>query len=115
VTAANGWAASAVGAGQENTTAITAVYGHDDTTNNAAFFASSCSAGGKSDWFLGSLGEMKLIFDNLQGYGGFVWNGYWSSTESDAGNAMFYGFDGGGQGQVFKTYAGLYVRPVRRF
>ena len=83
VTAATSWAGRAVGAGQANTAAIKAVFTGDTSTNNAAYFATSCSAGGKSDWFLGSLGEMKLMYDNLQGVGGFVESNYWSSTEGD--------------------------------
>ena len=84
VTAARGWAGRAVGAGQANTAAIKAVFTTDTSSNNAAYFATSCSAGAKSDWFLGSLGEMKLMYDNLQGVGGFVERAYWSSTDFGA-------------------------------
>ena len=115
VTAARGWAGRAVGAGPANTAAIKAVFTSDSSTNNAAYFATSCSAGSKSDWFLGSLGEMKLMYDNLQGVVGFVEYYYWSSTDHDTGLAWFQYFyngyqdDGGG-----KTNPG-YVRPVRAF
>ena len=114
VTAARGWAARAVGAGQANTAAIKAVFTADNSGNNAAYFATSCSAGGKSDWFLGSLGEMKLMYDNLLGVGGFVENLYWSSTEYDTNSAWLQDFGNGTLYGLAKpnTY---YVRPVRAF
>ena len=114
VTAARGWAARAVGAGQANTAAIKAVFTADNSGNNAAYFATSCSAGGKSDWFLGSLGEMKLMYDNLLGVGGFVEKYYWSSTESDTTNAGSQSFNYGYQTNYGKTNTN-YVRPVRAF
>ena len=114
VTAARGWAARAVGAGQANTAAIKAVFTDDNSDNNAAYFATSCSAGGKSDWFLGSLGEMKLMYDNLLGVGGFVETEYWSSTEYDSGYAWLQAFDGGIQSRLAKSLT-YYVRPVRAF
>ena len=117
VTAARGWAGRAVGAGSANTAAIKAVFTGDTSANNAAYFATSCSAGGKSDWFLGSLGEMKLMYDNLQGVGGFVdaYTFYWSSTEADTSYAWAQYFDNGGQYNDFKRTRAYYVRPVRAF
>jgi hypothetical protein len=114
VPAAGGWAARGVGAGQGNTNAIKAVFTGDNSTNNAAYFATSCSAGGKSDWFLGSLGEMKLMFDNLQGFGSFVETRYWSSTEYTADFAWHQYFLDGDQVNAYK-YRTYYVRPVRAF
>ena len=114
VTAAEGWAARAVGAGQANTTAIKAVFTADTSSNNAAYFATSCSAGRKSDWFLGSLGEMKLMYDNLQGRGGFVELYYWSSTDYGPYDAWTQGFAGGSQLNDSKNNTN-YVRPVRAF
>jgi hypothetical protein len=116
VTAAGSWAGRAVGAGQANTAAIKAVFtpDTDNNGNNAAYFATSCSAGGKSDWFLGSLGEMKLMYDNLQGVGEFVEDYYWSSTDYDAGNAMYQAFSSGYQAPYTKSDP-QHVRPVRAF
>jgi hypothetical protein len=114
VTAARGWAARAVGAGQANTAAIKAVFTADNTGNNAAYFATSCSAGGKSDWFLGSLGEMKLMYDNLLGVGGFVEDYYWSSTEYDPSFVWHQAFNYGTQDYDVKNLTS-YVRPVRAF
>lgn len=116
VTAARGWAARAVGAGSANTAAIKAVFTVDTSTNNAAYFAISCSAGGKSDWFLGSLGEMKLMYDNLQGIEGFENGGYWSSTEYNPyfANAYRQNFYDNTQLSYTKSTTS-YVRPVRSF
>jgi hypothetical protein len=114
VTAARGWAARAVGTGQANTAAIKAVFTADNSGNNAAYFATSCSAGGKSDWFLGSLGEMELMYDNLQGVGGFVEYYYWSSSEYATNYAWNHYFNNGNQGYNDKDATG-YVRPVRAF
>jgi hypothetical protein len=114
VTAAGSWAGRAVGAGQANTVAIKAVFTGDTSTNNAAYFATSCSAGGKSDWFLGSLGEMKLMYDNLQGVGEFVEDYYWSSTDYDAGNAWHVVFYAGYLDNYNKS-SPQHVRPVRAF
>ena len=114
VPAVAGWAARAVGAGSTNTTAIKAVFTTDTSTNNAAYFATTCNAGGKSDWFLGSLGEMKLMYDNLQGLGGFVEFVYWSSSEDSEDTARYQDFNTGFQGSGNKD-APYYVRPVRAF
>lgn len=114
VTAVSGWAARAVGAGPANTTAIKAVFTTDTSTNNAAYFATSCNAGGKSDWFLGSLGEMKLMYDNLQGLGGLTDGYYWSSSEYFTNQAWYQNFGNGYQNAGNKTTS-YYVRPVRAF
>jgi ABC-type transport system involved in cytochrome c biogenesis permease subunit len=39
----------------------------------------------KDDWFLGSIGEMMLMYTNLRqaGVGGFSTGYYWSSSERD--------------------------------
>lgn len=114
VSAVEGWAGRAVGAGLTNTAAIKAVFTSDNSTNNAAYFASACSAGSKSDWFLGSLSEIKLMYDNLQGVGGFVEDVYWSSSGRNANDAWGQYFIDGGQ-RYNNTGNLYYVRPVRAF
>ena len=114
VPAVAGWAARAVGAGSTNTAAIKAAFTSDNSTNNAAYFASECSADSKSDWFLGSLGEVKLMYDNLQGLGDFVGGFYWSSSENSGFLAWSQNFNTGGQLNNLKSLP-LNVRPVRRF
>jgi len=108
------WAGRAVGAGRANTTAIKARFAGDTGDNNAAHFATSCSAGGKSDWFLGSLGEMKLMYDNLQGVGELTAPLYWSSTEASSTTAWVQDFYYGGQDAKAKNFT-YWVRPVRAF
>ena len=91
-------------------------------TSGAAFYANALANGvpggcvtSKDDWFLGSLGEMKLMYDNLQGLGPFVVNYYWSSSEYDAGSAWYQNFTSGNPViSNYKDYR-LGVRPVRAF
>jgi hypothetical protein len=109
------WAARAVGAGLTNTAAIKAVFTTDNSTNNAAYFATACSAGSKSDWFLGSLGEMKLMYDNLQGLGDFAGGSYWSSSDNSGFLAWSQNFNFGSQLNSLKSLGAFYVRPVRAF
>ena len=114
--AVNGWAARAVGSGQANTTAMMAngSTSYVADTSGAAFFADSSTCGTKTDWFLGSLGEMKLMYDNLQGVGGFSSDLYWSSSEYGANAAWYQYFSLGYQTNFFKSGT-YYVRPVRAF
>ena len=124
--AVNGWTARAVGSGQTNTTAMLASgatsYSGDTSTSGAAFYSNELASGvpagcvtSKDDWFLGSIGEMKLMSDNLQGLGGFVVGArYRSSTESAAGYAWVLYFDTGQQQTQVKDTT-FYVRPVRAF
>jgi hypothetical protein len=105
----NAWDKRAVGIGGTNTTTA------DITcTSGAVQAASDLELGGKDDWVLGSLGEMKLMYDNLQGVGGFSTDTYWSSSEGAANNAWTQLFYNGFQGNGGKANS-YYVRPVRAF
>ena len=115
VSGATGWAARAVGRGQANTTAIVNLPSISGAAFSAdAYVSPNFNGVAKDDWFLGSLGEMKLMYDNLQGVGGFVEYVYWSSTESGAAFAWCQYFDNGGQANGDKD-GPLFVRPVRAF
>jgi hypothetical protein len=90
-------------------------------TSGAAFYSNALASGvpagcvtSKDDWFLGSLGEMKLMYDNLQGVGGFVEDRYWSSAELDSNYAWLQVFGDGYQSNFGKANT-FYVRPVRSF
>ncbi len=111
IPAVAGWAAKGVGKGKANTTAMLGV-----CSSGAANAADLYLTVTKSDWFLPSLGELKLMYDNLleAGVGGFAYNYYWSSTEGSSGSAWFQNFFYGGQANVNKdlTYR---VRAVRAF
>ena len=124
LTAASGWTSRAVGAGQANTTAIVNGGGGvtPDTTGAAAYANDLSSAVGgdcvttKDDWFIGSLGEMKLMYDNLQGVGvgDFELSNYWSSSQENGSNALYLSFIGGTTTLASKNVTHL-VRPVRDF
>jgi len=87
-------------------------------TSGAAFYSDSLTCGGKSDWFLGSSGEMILMNDNLWGVGGFEMTGisqlYWSSSENGTSWALSQNFHVGIPDEYVKTNT-LFVRPVRSF
>ena len=114
--AVNGWAARAVGAGKANSAAMIAsgATSYVGDTSGAAFFAKGSTCGTKTDWFLGSLGEMMLMYDNLQGVGGFAADYYWSSSEDYANFAWYQNFNYGLQRATGKNTTN-YVRPVRAF
>jgi hypothetical protein len=123
--AVNVWTARAVGSGQTNTTAMLAsgATSYIGDTSGAAFYSNELASGvpagcvtSKDDWFLGSIGEMKLMYDNLQGLGGFVAARYRSSTgsESTADSAWVQYFETGAQNTAIKNTT-FYVRPVRAF
>ena len=107
----DGWSANAVGRGQANTTAMIGA-----CESGAAYSADSYFTATKSDWFLGSEGEMMLMYTNLRqaGVGGFAYASYWSSTEADSNYAWSQYFGTGGQGGGYKGST-LPVRAVRAF
>ncbi|MCX7106319.1 MAG: hypothetical protein NTV66_01920 [Methylococcales bacterium] len=117
ISAVAGWSANAVGTGQANTTAMLGSCG-----TGAAHEADFYTAGTKSDWFLGSEGEMMLMYTNLRlaGVGSLAVNmnadqtTYWSSTEQSSGYAFTQRFSGGNQTGMLKSDLYL-VRPVRAF
>ena len=109
------WQYRAVGRGQANTTVMMSnVSSYIADTSGAAFFADSLVCGGKSDWFLGSVGEMKLMHDNLQGLGRLQAVEYWCSNGEDSTYAYAQGFGSGTVSGQLKTTTFL-VRPVRSF
>jgi hypothetical protein len=107
----DGWNKSAVGAGVTNTATA------DQTCSGGAVQAvADYSGGNKTDWFMPSLGESMLMYNNLRqmGAGGFVSDNYWSSSEYDAGKAWAQRTSHGNQNEVDK-HLHLFVRPVRSF
>jgi hypothetical protein len=105
------WDKSAVGAGSTNTTTALA------TCTTGAFKAASTYASAtESDWFLGSIGEMMLMYTNLRqaGVGGFSSSNYWSSSEYGGSYAWTQDFYNGSQLTSSKANK-YYVRPVRAF
>ena len=81
---------------------------------NANTYATATTTAG--EWFLGSVGEMKLMYDNLltAGVSGFAHVSYWSSSEYGSGNAWKQNFNNGNQDNDLKNFSYL-VRAVRAF
>lgn len=66
------------------------------------------------DWRMPTKYELNEMYSQQGAIGGFANNAYWSSTESDFGNAWVQLFGGGLQGSDSKV-GNLYVRSVRAF
>jgi len=106
-----GATATALGTGNANTNTIVSVQG---SGNYAAKLCYDLVLGGYSDWYLPSRDELYKLYQNKTAIGGFAAASYWSSSESNNGNAWFQYFVDGTQYYNGKglTY---YVRAVRAF
>jgi len=107
----NLWSNAGVGNGAVNTNAA------DSTCSGGAIQASAdYSGGGKTDWFLPSIGEAMLMYDAMRqlGVGGFMLSPYWTSSESAKDNAWRQYFNNGDQTNNAKNTTD-YVRPIRAF
>jgi hypothetical protein len=69
---------------------------------------------GYSDWFLPSIMELNLLWQNRYLIGGFQDANYWSSTEEVSWGAMYFMFGLGGPGDS-ETNEFYLVRPIRVF
>jgi hypothetical protein len=101
----------------------TAIYEGDYNTNllNAncgdAQAANACYnlvLNGKSDWYLPSIDELTLIYNQQAFLGTFQNNNYWSSSEIDSGLAWKHLFPSGSPGAQIKTFMGS-IRCIREF
>ncbi len=102
-----------VGKGKENTDKI------KNATSNSNIAATICSNlkhNGFNDWFLPSLDELILIYENLKlkDLGNFSDDDYWSSSETDFNNAWQYNFSKGISNEAHVNKA-VRVRAVRAF
>ena len=105
------WTNAAVGKGSSNTSTA------DVTCTGGAIQAAADYEGNdKTDWFLPSIGEAMLMYENMRqlGVGAFSVLPYWSSSESGANNAWRQYFNNGNQETNAKNTTD-YVRPVRAF
>ncbi len=115
-----------MGSGAANTNAIINVY---NNSNYAANICKKYNAGGMNDWYLPSLDELKLIYENLgpsskfKNIGNFnndVMAAYWSSSESPnqssfgAKYAWVVFFNDGTAQETTKNNAS-FVRAIRTF
>jgi hypothetical protein len=105
----NLWSNAGVGKGSINTASATCAGG-------AVKAAADYRGMGRTDWFLPSIGEAMLMYENMRklGIGGFMLNPYWSSSESGANNAWRQYFNNGDQTNNGKNTTD-YVRPIRAF
>jgi hypothetical protein len=104
-----------VGSGEANTGLIVA------GCNEASYAAKLCdnlTIGGQSDWFLPSIDEINLMYNNLHqnSKGNFsTQSAYWSSTEAGDSNASFFYFNSGEAYNFLQKDYKFYVRAVRAF
>ena len=114
-TTAQYWTLKGIGHGKTNTdTMVAAGACATGAANQARAYSTSTTSAG--DWFLPSLFELRLMYNNLgnAGVGGFANGGYWSSSEVDSFFAWTQLFDYGIQSNSLK-YDTLPVRAVRAF
>ena len=118
-TAIAGADGEAIGTGNQNT--IDIMNGCAET--GAARICGNLLLNGYSDWYLPSKDELYKLYLNIgpgapapnTNIGGFVNNGYWSSTERGSnGYAWLLDFEFGNSYELIKYYT-YYVRAVRAF
>jgi hypothetical protein len=113
---------SSVGSGAENTRLINAGCA---TAGIASRLAAASTFGGFSDWFIPSIDELTLIYNNLKAksLSNLQSQNYWSSTQATGGNptgqAKYWWFGSGPASlETDKNNSGpanMYVRPIRAF
>jgi hypothetical protein len=115
-----------MGSGAANTNAIINVY---NNSNYAANICKKYNGGGFNDWYLPSLDELKLIYENvgpsskLKNIGKFnndMMASYWSSSESPnqssfGGKYAWAIFFNDGTAQESTKNSASYVRAIRAF
>ena len=109
--------------GLSNSNAIVVQVGH---TNSAASLCLNSTNGGQSDWYLPSIQELNMLWNNyynvarsltqISGATQLQTAYYWSSTESDAAVAWYFYF-GNGTASIYNVgkTSPSYVRAVRAF
>ncbi|MFN5210243.1 MAG: DUF1566 domain-containing protein, partial [Bacteroidota bacterium] len=107
--------------GLSNSNAIVGQAGH---TSSAAALCLNSTNGGQSDWYLPSIQELNMLWNNyytvarsltqISGATQLSTAAYWSSTESDSDDAWYFYFVDGNAGNGYKSNAS-YVRAVRAF
>jgi hypothetical protein len=110
VTGATG---TAIGTGMSNTQKIVDIQG---SGNYAAKLCDDLMLNGYNDWFMPSKDELNLMYENLylNGFGGFTYDDYWSSSERDAVSVWFQVFGMGVQYSYVKDDVAR-VRALRAF
>jgi hypothetical protein len=110
--------------GLSNSNAIVSQAGH---TSSAASICLNSTNGGQSDWYLPSIQELNLLWNNyytvsrsltqISGATQLQYAYYWSSTElgSDFAGLFDFNFANVNTGNVFNKFINYYVRAVRAF
>ena len=103
----------AVGTGKANTGTIDGLF---PGNASAAGETVLLDYGGPADWYLPSLNELDLMYQNLhvEGIGGFESDYYWSSSEVLSNTARYQSFIDGSP-NVGNKAVGLRVRAAREF
>ena len=101
-----------------------AIVGQASHTSSAAKLCLDLVSGGQSDWYLPSIQELNMLWNNyytiarkLSQIGGATQLAdyyYWSSSENYNTNAWYFNFVTGGTGSKYKNNTN-YVRAVRAF
>ena len=107
--------------GLSNSNSIVGQAGH---TSSAAKLCLDLVSGGQSDWYLPSIQELNMLWNNyytvtkalsqISGATQLSNSAYWSSSEDDNINAWYFGFASGHTGYSGK-YGTYCVRAVRAF
>ena len=114
-----------IGTGKPNTAALvgamleaayTSEFSNTTTGEYAARLCNIHKVGEYEDWFLPSMHELNLMYENLhsQGIGGFYAGSYWSSSEVSTRSARLQ-FFGDGDQISYDRDGEIRVRPVRAF
>ena len=110
--------ADGIGAGLKNTAIIIANQGPVDGNLFAATLANEYTATVNGvtygDWYLPSMAELALLLMQNTLLGNLNSSDYWSSTESDASNALF-GYPGSSTVYTSSKQTSGGVRPIRAF
>jgi len=103
---------SGIGSGDDNSNLIFAKQG---TGNYAASMCLSFDSGNYSDWYLPSIDELQILYDNMNDIGGFS-NGssYWSSSEVSFDGAYGINFSTGLKVAYYKNGSAR-IRPISYF
>lgn len=104
-----------VGDGEDNTNAI---LGGCSEALTAARVCNELISEERDDWFLPSIGELELMYNELhtKGIGDFVNKNYWSSTENYSLGAWNFNFSNGKrENNKAKNDESCRVRAVRSF
>ena len=114
-----------IGAGKRNTEHVVEQCGLLEPRSGmyAAKFATNLVAGGKNDWFLPSQGELAELFSRKSLFScsgdncapNLSSSTYWTSSQTDADNAVAINFVGDGAPASIEKSMGRFVRPVRSF